>query len=308
MDLDPRLSARLRSHGGVGSVSEMAEVGVSRHVVQRAVKSGHLIRLRRNVVALADVWASAQPWERHALLAKGVVRACDRANFALSHQSALALHGIPVHGVDHRVHLVHRNDGVCRTGPMTAIFLPVAAKYLQKVDGMWAVAAPLAVLQVAATSGIESGLVSADALLRSGTTDLAHALADLPRGNGFARAAQVVSLADGRIESVGESRCRWAMRTAGLPDPEPQVWVRDGGFAARVDFLLADQRVIIEFDGMVKYQSPADLRAEKVREDRLRSLGYEVVRVTWKDLECTEQVHAMISAAIHRSAERLRLN
>ncbi len=307
MDLDSRLSARLSSHGGVGSVSEMAELGVSRHVVQRAVQSGQLIRLRRNVVALADVWMSAQPWERHALLARGVVIGGDRANFALSHQSALALHGIPVYGVDQRVHLVHRNTGACRSGPMTAIHLPVTAKYLQQVDDMWAVAAPMAVLQVAATSGVEAGLVSADALLRSARTDLAQALADLPRSNGFARAAQVVSMADGRIESVGESRCRWAIRAAGLPNPEPQVWIRDGGFAARVDFLLADQRVIIEFDGMVKYESPADLRAEKIREDRLRSLGYEVVRVTWKDLESIVQVQAMISAAIHRSADRRRL-
>ncbi|CAN5576368.1 DUF559 domain-containing protein [soil metagenome] len=285
-------------------MSEMTELGVSRHVVQRAVTSGQLIRLRRNVVALAEVWNPAPPWERQALLARGAARAWQRAPFALSHQSALALHGIPVHGVDQRVHVVRRGEGLCRSGPMTAIHPPVPGDHLRKVEDVWVVAAPLAVLQVAATYGVESGLVSADALLRSETTDLARALEDFPRGNGLARAAQVVSMADARIESVGESRCRWAMRVAGLPEPELQVWIRDGSFSARVDFLLADQWVIIEFDGMAKYQSPADLRAEKIREDRLRTLGYEVVRLTWKDLDDAPAIRALVCAAMARSAAR----
>ena len=92
---------------------------------------------------------------------------------------------------------------------------------------------------------------------------------------------------DGRSESVGESRLRFALAVAGIT-LEPQVVVTDevGDFVARVDFLVAGTRVVVEFDGKVKYgYGGADvLMAEKRREDRLRRLGYAVVRVTWADL------------------------
>lgn len=54
----------------------------------------------------------------------------------------------------------------------------------------------------------------------------------------------------------------------------------------------------------VKYSSPEDLRAEKAREDRLREVGYEVVRLTWADLDHPERVRAKILAAFARSAVR----
>lgn len=64
----------------------------------------------------------------------------------------------------------------------------------------------------------------------------------------------VADLADGRMESAGESRTRWIMRLCGLPEPEPQVTVHGRiGQRARVDFLFRDQRTIVEFDGMLKY-------------------------------------------------------
>ncbi len=95
------------------------------------------------------------------------------------------------------------------------------------------------------------------------------------------------------------------MREAGLHTPEPQAWVRDAdGFAARVDFLFRAERVIVEFEGMVKYQSAQDLQHEKVREDALRRLGYEVVRITWADLESTSRVSQLIHEAVSRSRAR----
>jgi very-short-patch-repair endonuclease len=74
----------------------------------------------------------------------------------------------------------------------------------------------------------------------------------------------------------------------------------------RVDFLVGD-RVVVEFDGMVKYGG-ADgreaLAAEKRREDRLRTAGYEVVRLTWADLHQPEHVARAIRQAMARAAAR----
>lgn len=77
-----------------------------------------------------------------------------------------------------------------------------------------------------------------------------------------------------------------------------------GDLVAVTDFLFRDQWTVVEFDGALKYATTADLVAEKLREDRLRELGYEVVRVTWADLEHPARVVARIRAAFARATAR----
>lgn len=304
MDLDDRIAVRLAAQGGVSSVTELVELGVSRHVVDRSVDAGLLVRLRRNVVAQPAVWGAAAPWERHALRARGTARAWRGAPFALSHHSALALLAVPLHGVDSRVHVARLREGGGHRGSTTQIHAAVPDAFLAQVEDICVVTASLATLQVAGTFGVEAGLVSADALLRTDpSTDFSAALAVARLGNNEPRAELTARLADGRAESAGESRTRWVMRTTGLPVPELQAWIRDGdGFAARVDFLFRQQRVVVEFDGMLKYTSEHDLRAEKLREERLRELGYEVVRLLWVDLDHPQRGRAKILAAFARAS------
>ena len=105
-------------------------------------------------------------------------------------------------------------------------------------------------------------------------------------------ARRVVTFADERSESVGESRSRVATALAGLPPPQLQWPVPLGGSTAYTDFAWPEQRTVGEFDGKVRYgrllrpgQSPGDVvYAEKLREDAIRSQGLEVVRWTWANL------------------------
>jgi very-short-patch-repair endonuclease len=82
----------------------------------------------------------------------------------------------------------------------------------------------------------------------------------------------------------------------------PQVPIVDerGDFVARVDFLVNGTKVVVEFDGKVKYAAgdPKVLWLEKRREDRLRRLGYVVVRITWAQLERPGAVAAAVRAAL----------
>ena len=55
---------------------------------------------------------------------------------------------------------------------------------------------------------------------------------------------------------------------------------------------------------MLKYTDPSALRREKVREDRLRELGYEVVRLTWADLDDPSLVARRLEAAFARARTR----
>lgn len=80
----------------------------------------------------------------------------------------------------------------------------------------------------------------------------------------------------------------------GLTAPEPQqdIFDENGQFVARVDFCWKEQRTIGEYDGKIKYgklrkpgQSLEDaIFAEKLREDSLRDLGWQIVRWIWADL------------------------
>jgi hypothetical protein len=66
-------------------------------------------------------------------------------------------------------------------------------------------------------------------------------------------ARRVVAFADGRSESVGESRSRVAIAAAGLPPPELQWSMRLDHGMAYTDFAWPELRTVGEFDGRVKY-------------------------------------------------------
>lgn len=126
-------------------------------------------------------------------------------------------------------------------------------------------------------------LVTHDDLLAA-----AHACPEVRNG---ARIGTVLGLADPRRESPGESIVAVRFHEIGLTGFEPQVELVDdrGLLIARVDFLHAASKTIVEFDGRMKYTLEGrDHREafdrERERERRLRALGYHVVRVFWKDL------------------------
>jgi hypothetical protein len=169
-------------------------------------------------------------------------------------------------------------------------------------------AVPDAVATVSSVS-VEGGVVAGDVALHDGhctIEQLDEAAERLGPGlRGRARLRRAMAAMDGRAESPGESRTRMVLSALGLPvEPQVEIIDADGELVGRVDFLVAD-RVVVEFDGAVKYRgdSGADvLIAEKRREDRLRELGYEVVRVTWDELAQPERLHAKVRAALLRRA------
>lgn len=303
------LQARLDANGGVASSPELGDIGVERLTVAALVRAGALVRVRRDALVDGSRWERARPTERHALRARAVLRSLDPAGsgpYALSHHSALAVQGIPVFGVDERVHLVRTDGRRARVSPTTQGHPPVPEDLVDVVGGARVVRPARAVLQVAGVAGVEAGLVSADAALHRGVTtrkELEEALRGGGFGHGLPRARMVTALADARIESPGESRLRWLMRALGYLDPVPQALIVDEGeVVARVDFLFEAQRVVVEFDGRLKYERSQDLWDEKQREDRIRRLGYVVVRVTWADLAKPERVHALLLQAFGRAA------
>ena len=125
-------------------------------------------------------------------------------------------------------------------------------------------------------------------------------------------AARAVDFADGRSESVGESRSRVLLHRWGVGPSSLQFEVRgEGGLlVARTDFAWEEHGLLGEFDGRVKYgrllrpgQDPGDaVFEEKRREDAVRDEGWGVTRWVWADFGAGHR----LAARVRRAQERTR--
>ncbi|MGR7028120.1 type IV toxin-antitoxin system AbiEi family antitoxin domain-containing protein [Geodermatophilus sp. URMC 62] len=277
------------------------------------LRRGELTRLRPGAY-LVDA-ATVDAVRRHRHLVAATVAALRRPA-VLSHQSAAVLWGMPLWGVAlGRVHVTRRPPASNEVGRYRCCHVArLREDEVTTVDGV-AVTTPVrTALDLARALPAEPAVVVLDAALRLGLVerrDLEAELAGLTGVPGARRAARAVALADGRSESVGESRSRVLLHRLGMPPSTLQLPIRagDGRLLGRVDVAWEDARVVGEFDGRVKYgrllrpgQDAGDaVFEEKRREDALRDEGWGVVRWTWADL--TPQV---LGPRVRRALERGR--
>lgn len=301
--------------GGVFTRRQAFECGYSNDDVRHLLGAKEWTRVRRGVYAESRTLESLTPTAEHLVRTHAVVLAVARRAI-VSHTSAALVHGLPDWGLD--LSLVHVSRGGRGGGRIEAgvhhhrgIANP---DHVVVRRGLQLSSAARAVVETATISRLEAGVVLADAGLAQELftlpelLDTFDSLRSLP---GSVRAGLALSLARVGAESPGETRLRLLMRRERLPEPELQVPIYDGlgRLVGRVDFLFRAQRTIVEFDGMMKYgldeaDPSAALAREKEREDKLRELGYEVVRITWADLARPAEVARRIRAAFARAASR----
>jgi len=270
--------------------------GYDKHEVRRMLRDGSLHVIRRGAYVQ---YAPDDPAAQHALLIRAALAELS-SDVVVSHVSAAVLHGMRVWGIplDRVVLTRARRRSGARQGHRVHVHCaPLESDEIVLVEGVAVTSVPRTVVDVARANGFEQAVVVADAALEAGLVDeaqLAAALARWPRWPGLPAARRAIAFAARGSGSVGESRSRVAIATAGLPAPLLQWEVRrsDGGFVGRVDFGWPRLRTVGEFDGRVKYgkllrpgQDPAEaVYEEKLREDALRAEDLAVVRWTWPDL------------------------
>jgi len=307
-DLLAKLSA---AHFGAFTARDAYGCGYQKQSLSRLVRRGRAVRVGPSAYVDRARYEAASPVRQHEMATRAVVRTFNGRVYA-SHYSALTLMSLPVFGVPlDQLHVARAVDSLSRRRPGLTIHTTYGPGAGCLVGRTPCVAPALAILGAAMAAGIETGVVAADAALAAGKTtadDLQTWLGRLSRHPQVTQASQVVRLADARSESVGESRTRLLLNAIGLR-PTPQAEIRNpaGRLVGRVDFLMKRERVIIEFDGLMKY-ADADgrqaLASEKSREDRLQALGYEFVRLTWADLSRPATVERLIRQALTRASAR----
>lgn len=258
--------------------------GLSERDLQRLVAEGSWTRLRRG-------WFVPRPvvdeLDRHVQLLDTFL-AEHAGTTVAGYVSGAVRHGLALHREDLSVvHLCRLGSG--RSKRVPGLHLHAAMRNHPPHNGVEHIATT--VMQLASVD-LEAGLVAADDALHRrliAPTDLHMAAQGRELTTGAQRVRQLVSRADADHESPGETLSAMRLTEAGLVleaqfvVPGTARWTRDGkGY--RTDFRVVGTRVLVEFDGATKYDEPGALWREKQREDRIRSLGWTVVRLTWADL------------------------
>jgi hypothetical protein len=285
---------------------QLLDAGLSKYQLAKDGRTGVRISVRHGA------WTGETPEgerARHRQLIAGTwPLLTDRA--VLSHGSAAVLHGLPVWpDVLERVSVTRETGGNgMRTRHLHVRKAPLSPREVVHVDGYRVTGLERTAFDLARVLGYERGVAVLDAALHADADPalLAQLSAAAAHRRGAAAARRALAFADRRAESVGESISRVRLAELGLPVPELQFEVLDGGlWVARVDFAWPDYGVVGEFDGAVKYTGDAKtvaaaVLAEKHRQQDIEGAGWLVTRWTWSDLNRPERFGARLRAVLEQ--------
>jgi hypothetical protein len=270
--------------------------------------------VQRGVYVDAHEWAAMDDVQRHLVRVRAVA-STSVTEHVFSHQSAAAVHGIPVlGGLPLQVHLtVSPGTTAHFRNHITAHRTVLEPEHVTRSDGLLVTTVPRTIIDLAVSESFPAAVVAVDWWLRRGDrSELLRSLDGLTRRTGIARAEAAIAFGDARSGSVGESLSRAVIHLLRFPAPELQVPFTDAaGLIGIVDFWWPHASLIGEFDGRAKYQrdeythgrDPGEVvYDEKVREDRLRALGPGVARWGWAEASSP----VALGELLHRAGLRPR--
>ncbi len=297
--------------------------GVTGNDLRQAVRSGYLIRLRKQVFVVAGYHAvaNADPRSAHALQVHALMLAMSRRNIAAAGLSAARIHGLDllpgaaqdlvVCTADPGVSGTHRDGYYLRKAPLPA-------DEVQVLHGIPVTTPARTLLDLAANLEFRAALAAADSAYRLHLIcreDLDSVLDKRVKRPGIEQAREVFAFAQPGSESALESVSRAAMRELQIPIPRLQVYIcEDFRPYVRTDFdWWPELDLSGEADGMKKYLPPegADraavlraIRDEKARERRILQKRGELVRWGWREAMDSALLGAILLPAIARAGER----
>lgn len=278
------------------TTKQLRERGYGDHEIAALVRAGQLVRVRRGIYAAgpADGRKTSELEAYRSRIRAAVLARGQHA--VVSHASAAAMWGLPLRRVATRlVHLTAPalTRGRAKAGVRVAT-ASLQAEEMTLVDGVLCTSAARTIADLARTEPGGWALAAADEALRTSLVtgdELQTAVGRLSGVRGVPQARRIVSWADARSGSVGESLSRHLFIRAGQAPDDLQHQLRHEGCFDIVDFWWAP-RLAGEFDGRLKYRldnpSGRDIEdvlwQEKQREDRLRRQGVHFARWTWDDV------------------------
>jgi very-short-patch-repair endonuclease len=241
---------------GVISANQLIDCGLSTSAISRWAFSGRLHRVHRGVYAVGHVALSLRGrWKAATLY-------CGEGS-AISHRSGVELwrmlnpNGGPIH-----VTVASRGGRRPPPGLIIHRYPSLQDRDVTNLHGI-----PVTTPQ--------RSLIDARRMLEPG--ELRQAV----------RQAEFLDLPiDARVvipdETTSELELRFLAlcRRHRLPLPEANVLVA----GVRVDFLWRSARLVVETDGYAAHRGSVAFEEDRARDARLAALGYEVIRLTWRQV------------------------
>lgn len=285
--------------------------GFSADELARLERRGELVRLRRGAY-LRPADLASDPVDRHRQLVVATVPLLGDGS-VVSHVSAAVLHGLPVWDVRlEQVQVTRRNGRGKRRGHVHVHVAPLTDDEIVRVHGLPVTSLARTVVDLSRTLAIAHAVAAGDAALRAGLADdeLSTVLGLAQGRPGVHAARRAVAMLDPRSESAGESASRVVLHHLGLPPSDLQHEVSDasGRLVGRADFAWEERRTLGEFDGRIKYgrllrpgqTAEQAVYLEKLREDAMRDLDWQMVRWGWADLERERELADRLLRAFRR--------
>jgi hypothetical protein len=293
--------------GGVFRRADARACGYDDAEIDYLLANGEWRRIRNGTYAEQGALSVVTPEVLYVRRVHRALQATGGEVFA-SHQSAAVLHALPVWGID--LSTVHVTAPAGRRGRVGSVYRhirdPVGPGVL-----VWnrlpMVSAARAVAEVASMAPTMPAIAVADAALYAGLATkrtLRRAAEQLEYGGG--RALGVLAHCRGAA-SVAESRLRFILGTAGLPDPAkdlpPGVEVPE----LEAALWFPDQRTLVEFeprrpywyaepDGDVEQPTPVPTADGPPPVDRCW--------ISWSDLDHPKTVLDRITSTFERAVRR----
>jgi very-short-patch-repair endonuclease len=257
----------LASFGGVATRPQLIAEGFSPYGLTRAVREGHIQRLRRSRYALNDL----DPGLKIAIQHGGV----------LGSVSAARAYGLWA-GIDQRIHISWRNHGnVAKPGRVMFGTRPDLVHHWHVASceppetSVLMVTALEALAQILRTESKEMAVACADSAVRHGVLtdkEVRALLRSMPR-----RIAEWERYIDGRSDSGLESIVRIWLMDRGIPFIFHAVIPGVG----EVDFLLGTS-LILETDGGQFHDGPRDAERDARRNARSAARGFITLRARYR--------------------------
>jgi hypothetical protein len=300
-------------NGPVTLRRELLATGLDDRAIRRLQRAGDLVRIRHGAYVDSSTWDQLDESGRFGLRGRAVLRQA-RTSVVLSHTSSLPEYGAPTWGFDLSTVQITRTDGLAgrhEAGVQQHCGRLRPGDFIV-VNGVPVTNPARAVLETVSMKNTEAALCVANFMLHAGYTtehELAMQYVGMESWPDTLAAEIVLRLADGRIESVGESRTYWCCYRHSLPMPVPQFEVSDdqGLVVARVDFAWPEYGVFLEFDGRIKYEKllrPGERASDVVIREKEREAlvcrltGWRCIRVTWAELQNPARLAARIRDAL----------
>jgi hypothetical protein len=295
--------------------ADLLDQGYTRDDIKRRLGRRGLTAVRPGVYVPSAELGALNEQERHVLQIDATLRQLG-PGVLVSHHSAACLLGITLLRIPVAVQ-VTRPGGHAghRRSTVHTHCAAVDPAEIVVINGHQVTGAARTLVDLARQASFEQAVVAADSALRRGLvtrSELQDAARRARRRPGVSGAQRVARFADPGAESAGESVSRVMLHDHAVPPPALQIVIRGvrGDAVAHCDFGWPECRTVGEFDGAQKYgrlllpgEKPGDaVFKEKVREDRIRALGWHVVRWTWRDLDDRQELAARIGRALEHGA------